>query len=263
MVGTGTPDQVQQIWFLRWAQFALWHAHNPFYTSYLNYPLGLNLLANTSMLALGSIFSPLTAWFGPVVTWNVLIKLAVVTSAFSMCMVLRRWTVWWPAAFLGGLLYRFSAYFTVYGSGYLFLVFVPMPPVILLLLNEAMVRQRWRADRVGLLLGAAITVQYFISAEVLASTLVMAVIGCAIVVIAERKRLRQRTAYLQKALIYAVVLAALLLLAPVLFMLVGTAHIGGVPQLAGGPGDLLGAVIPGTYQAVDPSSTNIWTQFNA
>lgn len=263
MAGTGTPDQVQQIWFLRWAQFAIWHAHNPFYTPYINHPSGLNLLANTSMLALGSLFSPLTALSGPVVTWNVLIKLAVVISAFSMCIVLRRWTVWWPAAFLGGLLYGFSAYFTVYGSGYLFLVFVPIPPIILLLLHEAMVRQRWRADRVGLCLGGAITAQYFISAEVLASTLVMAVIGCTFVAIAERRHTRRRRSYFQKALSYAVILTILLLLAPVLFMLFGTAHIGGVPQLAGGPGDLLGTVIPGTYQAIDPSSTNtVWTQFN-
>jgi hypothetical protein len=264
MTGNGTPDQVQQLWFLKWAQYALWHGHNPFYSSFLNYPVGLNLLANTSMLALGSFFSPLTAWLGPVVTWNVLIRLAVTLSAFCMCTVLRRWTTWWPAAFVGGLLYAFSAYFTVYGSGYLFLVFVAVPPLIFLLLHEIMVRQQWRAGRVGVLLGVAIAVQYFISAEILTCTLLLAAIGWVIYIVANRGALRPRRSYIQTALAYAIVLAAMLLVVPVLFMLFGTAHISGVPQLAGGSGDLLGAIVPGTYQAIDPSSTkDIWTQFNA
>ena len=102
--GPGTPDQVQQIWFLEWARYALAHGHNPFYTQWQNYPVGLNLLGNTSMMALGVLFSPITSLFGPIVTWNVLMRLALVVSATSMCLVLRRWTTWWPAAFVGGLL---------------------------------------------------------------------------------------------------------------------------------------------------------------
>jgi hypothetical protein len=264
MTGTGTPDQVQQIWFLKWAQYALWHGHNPFYSPFQNFPVGLNLLANTSMLALGSVFSPITAWLGPVVTWNVLVRLAVVLSAFSMCMVLRRWTTWWPAAFVGGLLYGFSAYFTVYAGGYLFLVFVPIPPLIFLLLNEIMVRQQWRARRVGLALGAAVAVQFFISAEILAITLLMGGIACVIYLVANWKSVAKARSYVQTAVGCGIALAAVLLVGPVLFMLFGTAHISGVPQLAGGPGDLLGAVVPGSYQALNANTTiDIWTQFNA
>jgi hypothetical protein len=264
MTGTGTPDQVQQIWFLKWAQYALWHGHNPFYSQLLNFPVGLNLLANTSMLALGSVFSPITAWLGPVVAWNVLVRLAVVLSAFSMCMVLRRWTTWWPAAFVGGLLYGFSAYFTVYAGGYLFLVFVPIPPLIFLLLHEIMVRQQWRARRVGVLLGAAVAVQFFISAEILAISLLMGGIACVIYLVANRRSIGLARSYIQTAIAYGIALAAVLLVGPVLFMLFGTAHISGVPQLAGGPGDLLGAIIPGFYQALNANATiDIWTQFNA
>ena len=50
-----------------------------------------------------------------------------------MCLVLRRWTNWWPAAFVGGLLYGFSAYETT-GNPHLFVVFVPLPPIFFLLL---------------------------------------------------------------------------------------------------------------------------------
>jgi hypothetical protein len=264
MIGTGTPDQVQQIWFLKWAQYALWHGHNPFYTPFQNYPVGLNLLANTSMLVPGAVFSPVTAWLGPVVTWNVLIRLAVVLSAFSMCLVLRRWTAWWPAAFVGGLLYGFSAYFTVYEDGYLFLVLVPIPPLIFLLLHEIMVRQQWRARRVGSLLGVAVSVQFFISAEISVSTLLMGGIACVIYLVANRRSLGPARSYMQTSVVYGIAVVAVLLVVPVLFMNFGAAHISGVPQLAGGPGELLGAVIPGFFQAVKPSIVaHAWTQFNA
>ena len=91
--------------------------HSPFPTSTVcSWPngriihSGQNFGVNGSMLALGVLFMPITKLFGPVVTWNIALRLAVATSAASMCFVLRRWTTWWPAAFVGGLIYGFSAY---------------------------------------------------------------------------------------------------------------------------------------------------------
>jgi hypothetical protein len=262
MTGTGTPDQIQQIWFLKWAQYALWHGHNPFYSQMQNYPVGLNLLVNTSMMALGVVFSPITSLFGPIVTWNILLRLAFVLSAGSMCFVLRRWTVWWPAAFVGGLLYGFSAYATFYGGEYLFLAFVPLPPLIFLLLHEILERQRWRPARTGALLGAACGVQFFISAEVLASTTLMAVLACVIFFCVRRKNLTAKLPYMKTAFGCGVIAGGVLLVYPVVFMLFGRAHIHGVPQLAGGQGDLLGAFVPGNYLRVaSAASKDIWTQF--
>ncbi len=262
MAGIHTPDQVQQIWFIEWARYSLVHGHNPFYTQWQNYPVGMNLLGNTSMLALGVLFSPVTSLFGPIVTWNILIRLALVVSATSMCLVLRRWTTWWPAAFLGGLLYGFSAYATFYAVGYLFLIFVPLPPLILLLLYEIMVRQRWRPARTGVLLGVTCAVQYFISAEVLTSTILLGAFACLVHVFVHRRELAARRAYLMTALTRAVMVGGVLLAYPVLFTLFGPAHVHGAPKLAGGAGDLLGVFVPGFYQWVDPSSTkSIWTQF--
>jgi len=262
ITGVRTPDQVQQIWFLEWARYALAHGHNPFYTQWQNYPVGMNLLGNTSMMALGVLFSPITSLFGPIVTWNVLIRLALVASATSMCLVLRRWTTWWPAAFVGGLLYGFSAYATFYAVGYLFLIFVPLPPLIFLLLHEIMVRQRWRPVRTGVLLGAACVVQYFISAEVLTSTILLGAVACVAYVFVRRREMAAKRAYIMKALSRTVIVGAVVLAYPVLFALFGTAHVHGAPRLAGGPGDLWGLFVPGFYQWVDPSSTkNIWNQF--
>ena len=153
MTGTSSSDATAQVWWLAWTAFALPHGHNLFSAQWQNYPAGQNFGVNASILALGVLFMPITKLFGPVIAWNVALRLAVALSAISMCLVLRRWTTWWPAAFVGGLIYGLSGYIAFYGNNYLFLIFVPLPPVIFMLLHEIMVRQHWRPGRTGALLG--------------------------------------------------------------------------------------------------------------
>ena len=56
----GGSDGASQIWFLEWTQYALAHGHNPFFSQWQSFPTGLNVGADTSMVALGAIFSPIT-----------------------------------------------------------------------------------------------------------------------------------------------------------------------------------------------------------
>jgi hypothetical protein len=244
-------DGVSQIWFLAWTQYALAHGHNPFFSQWQSFPAGLNLLSDTSMVALGTISSPITSLFGPIVTWNVLIRLAVVLSAFSMCLVLRRWTRWWPAAFVGGLLYGYSAYIT-FNLGHLFLVFVPLPPLMFLLLHEILVRQQWRPGRTGGLLGAACGVQYLISSEILATTILMGAVATVLYCVACRKVLAAKWTYIRTGLAYGIVIGGLLLAYPVLFTLFGPEHLAGAPQspatLSALHGDLLSPIAPGAHE---------------
>ena len=65
------------VWFLEWPAFALAHGHNPFYSTALFHPTGVNLLSNTGVLALGVPLAPVTWLFGPVATLNVASTLAV------------------------------------------------------------------------------------------------------------------------------------------------------------------------------------------
>ena len=44
-------------WFLAWTPFALLHGHNPFFTNYIDFPVGVNLAANTSVPLLGLLAS--------------------------------------------------------------------------------------------------------------------------------------------------------------------------------------------------------------
>ena len=247
LVGTDNPDAALQIWSLGWAEFALAHGHIPFFSQWQAYPTGVNVVDTTSMLGLGTIFSPVTAIFGPVVTWNVVARLAVILSSLSMCLVLRRWTDWWPAAFIGGLIYGFSSYIT-FSVGHLFLYFAPLPPIMFLLLYEILVSQRWRAARTGAGLGVLCGLQYLISSEILASTVLMGAIATAIYLFATRRSLKSKWPYIKRAVVWSLVVGGLLLIVPVGYTVFGPEHINGAPQsqatLGKLHGDLLSPIVP-------------------
>ena len=190
---------------------------------------------NGSMLALGVLFMPITKLFGPVVTWNIALRLAIVLSATSMCLVLRRWTTWWPAAFVGGLLYGFSAYMAYYGGNYLFLVFVPLPPVIFLLLHEILVRQRWRPGRTGALLGVVCALQFFIWSEVLAEYCRHGRCRGRSLPPRQSPRFgRTMASYAVRAFAYSLGVGGFLLLFPVIYALAGPQSIKGNSAITGG-----------------------------
>ena len=203
------------------------------------------------MLGLGALASPITFLFGPVVSWNVLERAAPFVSALSMCLVLRRWTRWWPAAFVGGLLYGYSSYVMSSGA-HLNLAFVPLPPLFFLLLYEALVRQRWRPKRTGAMLGLVCAAQYFIWPEIFASMVMIGAGATALYLLANRKHIPGDKHYLKTTSIYAVLVGAVLLVYPILFTLFGPQHINGVPNppadLAPLHGDLLGLLVPGSFE---------------
>jgi hypothetical protein len=248
LAGQRSPDVVEQIWWLAWTAFALPHGHNVLSAQWQNYPAGENFGANGSMLALGILFAPITKLFGPVVSWNIAVRLALAASACSMCLVLRRWTTWWPAAFVGGLLYGFSAYALSFGADLLFLTFVPFPPIMFLVLHEIVVRQRWRASRAGVLLGVLCVLQFFIWSEVLASTVVIGVIAVVLFLLVNRHDLVTRWRYMATALAYGLGVAGILLILPLGYTLFGPQSIRGTPvsptSLAKYPSDLFGALVP-------------------
>jgi hypothetical protein len=247
MTGFGSMDSIEQIWWLTWTAYALPHLHSIAIAQGQNYPVGQNFGVNGSMVALGVVFTPLTRVLGAIVTWNIAVRLAVVASAASMCFVLRRWTTWWPAAFLGGLFYGFSAY-TTHHTSYLFLNFVPLPPLILLLLDEILVRQRWRPGRTGILLGAACVLQFFISTEILATTVVVGAIGVVLLALVRRHLLIEQWRYAATAFGTGLGVSCLLLFVPLVITFAGPQHLNGPPfsptVLAGSPGDLLSLIVP-------------------
>jgi hypothetical protein len=104
----GCGDASLFTWFLAWPAHAIAHGLDPFYSTALFHPQGINLLTNTGVVAIGTVLAPVTWLFGPVATLNVALTLSPVLSGLAMFVLLRRWVTWVPAAFVGGLFYGFS-----------------------------------------------------------------------------------------------------------------------------------------------------------
>lgn len=185
-------DPVQEIWFLNWTKFAVLHGHNPLITHYLNAPSGANLALNTSFPLLGFLFIPVTSALGPVASYNLLLRLALASSAFSMYAVLGRYTKWRPAAYLGGLLYGFSPYMIGHSHRHLFLTFVPLLPLLIPVLDSWLVSSRANPWRAGALFGVLVGLESLISPEVALTVVMFLAVGLAVVAFRHRSEVRDR-----------------------------------------------------------------------
>src|SRR6202051_2892432 len=84
----GDPQQI--MWFIGWPQFALTHGLNPFFTNYIDYPDGANLMWNTSLFLPGLVLGPLTESSGFVLAYNVMMTAAVALSSWTAYLLIRR-----------------------------------------------------------------------------------------------------------------------------------------------------------------------------
>lgn len=249
-------DQFQTTWYLAWTPFAIVHGHNPFFSNFQNYPYGVNLLANTSTMLLGLLAAPITLLFNASASYTTLLTLALACSATAAYFVARRFTTWRPAAFAAGLLYGFSPYEIGQGEGHLHLTFVPLPPLMLLVLYDLATGRSRRPWRAGVVLGLLATAQFFIASEVLADTAVIGGVGLLVGAAAGWRRLPALAARVAPPLVLAGAVAGVLLGYPVWFALRGPQHITGAVQLVPQAyrGDLLGPIVPDTFQRLAPSS---------
>ena len=107
----GCGDAALTLWVIKWPAYALSHGLNPFYSSKLFVPRGINMAPNS--LGLGIVVAPVTWLFGPVASLNLIDLLSPPLSALAMFWLLRRWMSWVPAAFVGGLFFGFSPFVLV------------------------------------------------------------------------------------------------------------------------------------------------------
>jgi hypothetical protein len=179
-------------WFFWYAATAVAHGHLPaLVTTTLNAPRGINLMWNTSLLLPGVVLAPVTLLAGPQVSLTVLLVLAFAGSAASLFVVLRRWGASISAAALGGALYGFSPALRMEAGGHYHLVFVVLPPLIVDALLR-IVTCRGHAVRGGIWLGLLVAAQVFISEEILAQTIVAAVIIVAVLAASQPRIVPER-----------------------------------------------------------------------
>jgi len=229
----GCGDNAGAIWVMEWPANAISHGLNPFFSTAMGYPSGINLLANASVLVLGLLLAPVTWLFGPVATLNVALTLSPALSALGMFALLRRWVTWTPAAFIGGLFYGFSAFILVETTAAAInLSLAVVPPLFVACLDELLIRQRHRPLRDGVLLGLLVTLQFFIGTEVLLIMASMGAVGVALVVLYAAHRcpdvLRSHARHALTGLSAGVATAVVLLAYPTWFALAGPAHLAGI-----------------------------------
>ena len=144
----GCGDPALFLWFFQWPATALAHAHNPFFSTALFHPTGINLLANTSVTGLSLPLVPVTWIWGPVASLNVASTSRPRSPPSPRSWVIRRWVAWTPAAFVGGLLYGFSPFvLSSLEFAHLMTAALMLLPLILAVLDEILIRQRHGAAR--------------------------------------------------------------------------------------------------------------------
>lgn len=252
------------MWFLAWPAHAMANGLDPLHSSAVFPPEGMNLLANTGVLAVGVVLAPVTWLFGPVTTLNVAMTASPVLSAMAMFVLLRRWVGWSPAAWFGGLLYGFSPFaLTNLAAGHIMLGLQVVPPLIVLCLDELLVRQSRRPVATGVALGILIGVQFFIGTEMLVITSIGVIVGLALFVIHaawnDRARLRQRAHVAAVGLLAGALTAIVLLAYPLWYALDGPAHLSGPIW----PGLDLSSEVTLLKDYVVPPSANISSLFGS
>jgi hypothetical protein len=227
----GTPkDPKLFVWYLGWLPHELTLGHNPLFTDYLSFPNGVNLMWNTSMIFPALLLWPVTAVFGPVVAYNVLITAGLALSAWFGFLAARRFMDNPLACFVAGLLYGFSPALIAQALGHPHVVVALFPPIALLLGHEILVRRRMNPPAAGAIAGVAAALQLLTGEELLAMTLLVAVIGVAVLALVHRNQVAPLLPTAAKAAGAAIGAFAVIAVYPLAFQFFGPQVVSGDVQ---------------------------------
>jgi hypothetical protein len=265
---SGGNDVLEEIWFLAQTPGVLLHGHNPFANDWLNVPVGVNLMDNTTMPLFGIVGWPITALFGPIATYNVLLNVAIFASAFSFYLMARRFVSWWPAAFIGGLAYGFSPFTAATANGHLFVLFQAVPPLVILFVDRCVRSDSASPWWSGVAVGLCFVAQFYVSTEAFASLVVMT---CIAIVVAGGYALLRHVALDRKRLVTMAGCAAIVVALGAGYgawtAVAGPEHITGPAQpaaaIAGVAVDPVGLVAPTVDQRITFGHTALGTSLVA
>jgi hypothetical protein len=247
----GGNDPYLFIWFLRWTPYAISHGLNPWFTHHIAIPGGANVLWNTSVPLLGLLAAPITLTVSPIVAFTTLMTLGLALSAWVMYLVARRWVGTGPAV-VTGLVYGFGPPMIGASLGHLHLIVAVFPPIVLVLLDDLLVRRR-SPLRTGVLLGLAAAAQFFIGSELLTTTVIVAALGLLVLALEHHRLIRAALRPAAIGLGTAAVVATAVLAEPVWFLFRGPQRVTGFVQPPGvSVSDLITYVVPDQLQHFAP-----------
>ncbi len=249
----GAGDADEYSWFFSWMPFALGHGLNPLISTYVNFPSGINLMWNTSVLLPSFLMAPVTVIWGAAFSYNVVLTLGPVLACTFSYMAFRRWTGRLPSL-AGGLVVGFSPYVTSQAVGHLAQVLMASAPLFLVLLDRLLVVQTSKPWREGLALGLLAWAQLLTGEEVLAMEAVTAVIAVAVICVLNRAALAAHFGYAWKGLKVASGLFIVLAAPFLAFQYFGPERVQNVHPPDVYVSDLLNFVIPTNITRLAPSS---------
>jgi hypothetical protein len=245
-------DPEQAIWYLGWTPHALANGLNPFFTSQIAAPAGVNLMWNPSMPLLGILGWLPAKLGGPVFGFNVLVVLGISLSGYTAWLAIRRWTGDGLGPIVGGAVYGFSPYVVSHAALHLNLATAWIPPLLLLVIDDLVVVRRRPPWQSGVALGVLGAAQLLISEELLATSVVAAVVLVGVLAFTHRREVRDR---LLPALAVAAVTFLLLAGWPLAVQFFGSQRVSAqVQNPTTFSTDLLNLVLPTPYQLIAPAA---------
>ncbi|MBV8195627.1 MAG: hypothetical protein JOY80_08875 [Candidatus Dormibacteraeota bacterium] len=230
------------------------HAPTPLVTTYENYPAGVNMMWNTWIPAAGFVLWPVTALWGAVASYNVVMTLGIVLGSWFAFLLIRRHVASTLPAAAGGLVYGFCPMIMAQALGHEYLVLSAVTvPLVVMLVEELLVRQRMRKPLLAFLIAAVGIVQFFISEEIFVTELIAAVVLGAVLAGAHHSEVRQRARYAWRVLLPAAIAVGIVLVVPIAVQLTGPSRASGAIHSADiFLTDPLNLVLPTSVQWISP-----------
>lgn len=167
-MSTNIGDQNQFEFVLAHGASVVADGQNPLFTTKMNFPVGMNMMANTSVLGLSIPLAPLTLKIGPHAAFLVLLTLMFALTGVSWYAMLSRTVVTSrPAALLGAAFCAFAPGMVSHGNAHPNIVGQFLVPIIIW--RTLTLRRPWRD---GTLLALLVIWQVFINEEILLFTAV-------------------------------------------------------------------------------------------
>ncbi|MEH6797094.1 MAG: glycosyl transferase [Rhodococcus sp. (in: high G+C Gram-positive bacteria)] len=130
-------DQTMWEWFFSVAAHSVASLDNPLWSDLQNYPLGVNLMANTAMFGISIPLAPITLLFGPTVTWAIALTVGLAGTAFAWYWLFsRQLNASKGAAAMGGALCGFAPGAISHANGHPNFVVLFLLPVIAMLVTR-------------------------------------------------------------------------------------------------------------------------------
>jgi hypothetical protein len=163
-VSGNVGDQAFFEWALGYGVYLLEHGGDPFFTTMMNTPDGVNLAANTSITAYAFLFAPVSILLGPQIGFISILTLNLAGSAFAWYLFLARWvTRNRAAAAIGGLFCGFAPGFISHANGHLNWTSGWVAPVVLWWLFKMREKGHWLRN--GIVLGVLMAIGFTVAAE--------------------------------------------------------------------------------------------------